>query len=231
MKVLLETGTRVSEFVVLRVQNVSLTERVIVTEGGVSGKGDKPREVPTRPELARLVPLHVGRRRSGPLVVNRQKRSDGRPPSFTHPAAHRSDCTPDCPGHRRRQSHLSPLASSHHANRLLDITNVQKFLRHEDITTIGTCAETSAAALRHKFDQISGEAGNSNFLTNSAHYSISFSGRQMLEIGFNCAPPLIHTAVIIPLWNFRSGPSWDISSSFRASSMPRTLSISTLLML
>ena len=36
-----------------------------------------------RPELARLLALHIGRRRSGPLFVSRQKRADGRPPAFT----------------------------------------------------------------------------------------------------------------------------------------------------
>ena len=80
MQVLLETGTRVSEFVALRVEDVSLAERAIVIE---DGKGGKRREVPMRPELARLLALHIGRRRSGPLFVSRQKRADGRPPAFT----------------------------------------------------------------------------------------------------------------------------------------------------
>ena len=81
MQVLLETGARVSEFVALRVEDVSLAERAIVIE---DGKGGKRREVPMRPELARLLALHVGRRRSGPLV--RQSAAtcaDGRPPAFT----------------------------------------------------------------------------------------------------------------------------------------------------
>ena len=80
MQVLLETGTRVSEFVALRVEDVSLAERAIIIE---DGKGGKRREVPMRPELARLLALHIGRRRSGPLFVSRQKRADGRPPAFT----------------------------------------------------------------------------------------------------------------------------------------------------
>ena len=80
MQVLLETGTRVWEFVALRVEDVSLAERAIVIE---DGKGGKRREVPMRAELVRLVALHVGRRRSGPLFVSRQRRSDVRPPAFT----------------------------------------------------------------------------------------------------------------------------------------------------
>ena len=45
MQVLLETGARVSEFVALRVEDVSLAERAIVIE---DGKGGKRREVPMR---------------------------------------------------------------------------------------------------------------------------------------------------------------------------------------
>ena len=51
MQVLLETGTRVSEFVALRVENVSLAERAIVIDDGKRGKH---REVPIRAELAHL---------------------------------------------------------------------------------------------------------------------------------------------------------------------------------
>ena len=52
MQVLLETGTRVSEFVALRVEDVSLVECAIVIE---NGKGEKRREVHMCSELTRLV--------------------------------------------------------------------------------------------------------------------------------------------------------------------------------
>lgn len=48
VQTLLETGTRVSEFVALRTEDVSLGERVIVVE---NGKGGTWREVPIRAEL------------------------------------------------------------------------------------------------------------------------------------------------------------------------------------
>lgn len=47
LQTLLETGLRVSEFTRLRVEDVSLAERVIV----VHGKGSKRREIPIRWEL------------------------------------------------------------------------------------------------------------------------------------------------------------------------------------
>ncbi|TIO64337.1 tyrosine-type recombinase/integrase [Mesorhizobium sp.] len=58
------TGQRVSEFTRLRVEDVSLTERVIVV---VRGKGSKRREIPIRRELAQMLRLHIGTRRADPL--------------------------------------------------------------------------------------------------------------------------------------------------------------------
>ena len=76
MQTLLETGARVSAFVALRVEDVSLAERVITIE---DGKGGKRREVPIRPELA----LHIGRRRAGPLFLSRQTSKGGRSRIYT----------------------------------------------------------------------------------------------------------------------------------------------------
>ena len=159
MQVLLETGTRVSEFVALRVEVVSLAERAIVIE---DGKGSKRREVPMRPELARLLTLHIGRRRSGPLFVSRQKRADGRPPAFTrqHIGQMVRQIARDAGIGKRIYPHLLRHTM---ATRLLaigmDITDVQKFLGHEDIATTRIYAETSVAMLRRKFDRVTGAAG------------------------------------------------------------------------
>ena len=70
MQTLLETGAWVSEFVALRVEDVSLAERVVTIE---EGKGGKRREMPIRPELARLLALHISKRRAGPLFPSREK--------------------------------------------------------------------------------------------------------------------------------------------------------------
>ena len=80
MQTLLETGTRVSEFVALRVEDVSLAERVVTIE---EGKGGKRREVPIHPELARLLVLHIGRRRAGPLFPSREKGAGPHPHIYT----------------------------------------------------------------------------------------------------------------------------------------------------
>jgi integrase/recombinase XerD len=72
LQTLLETGARVSEFVQIRTEDVSLAERVIVIR---RGKGGKRREVPIRRELAQLLQLHMGVRRAGPLFASRQRGS------------------------------------------------------------------------------------------------------------------------------------------------------------
>ena len=159
MQVLLETRTRVSEFVALRVEDVSLAERVIVIE---DGKGGKRREVPMRPELARLLALHVGPRRSGPLFVSRQRRSDGRPPAFTRQRigqivrqmAHGAGIGKRIYPHLLRRTMATRLLAIG-----MDITDVQKFLGHEDIATTRIYAETSVAMLRSKFDQVTNRTG------------------------------------------------------------------------
>ena len=159
MQVLLETGARVSEFVALRVEDVSLAERAIVIE---DGKGGKRREVPMRPELARLVALHVGRRRAGPLFVSRQRRSDGRPPAFTRQRigqifrqiAHGAGISKRIYPHLLRHTMATRLLAIG-----MDITDVQKFLGHDDIATTRIYAETSVAMLRRKFDQVTSQTG------------------------------------------------------------------------
>jgi integrase/recombinase XerD len=80
LQTLLETGARSSELVQIRVEDVSLAERVITIR---QGKGGKRREVPIRRELAQLLRLHIGTRRAGPLFANRQEGSGPTPHVLT----------------------------------------------------------------------------------------------------------------------------------------------------
>jgi integrase len=72
LQTLLETGVHASELVQLRVEDVSLDERIMVVR---QGKGAKQREVPIHRELAQLLRLHVGARRAGPLFASRERGS------------------------------------------------------------------------------------------------------------------------------------------------------------
>lgn len=159
MQVLLETGTRVSEFINIRVEDISLEERVITIE---EGKGGKRREVPIRADLAKLLALHIAKRKAGPLFVSRQRRRDGRPPVFTRQRIGQiAKSVAEQAGITKR---LYPHLLRHTvATRLLaigmEITDVQKFLGHEDISSTRIYAETSVAMLRRKFDQVTEAEG------------------------------------------------------------------------
>lgn len=61
LRTLLETGSRVSAFCRLRVEDVSLMELEI----RMVDKGEKARDVPILPSLARELRLHLGDRRTG----------------------------------------------------------------------------------------------------------------------------------------------------------------------
>lgn len=159
MQTLLETGVRVSEFVALRVEDVSLAERVVTI---VEGKGGKRREVPIRPELARLLALHIGRRRAGPLFPSREKGTGPQPHVYTRQrigqmvreVANAAGITKRLYPHLLRHTMATKLLALG-----LDITDVQRFLGHDDIATTRIYVETSVATLRRKFDQVTAPGG------------------------------------------------------------------------
>ncbi|MCS3956715.1 integrase/recombinase XerD [Salinibacter ruber] len=69
MRVLLETGARVSAFVQVRVEDISFRDLEIRLR---HTKGDRPRDVPILSSLANELKLHVGDRRAGWLFRSRQ---------------------------------------------------------------------------------------------------------------------------------------------------------------
>jgi integrase/recombinase XerD len=69
MRVLLETGARVSAFVKIRVEDISFRDLEIRLR---ETKGDKPRDVPILSSLANELRLHVGERETGWLFRSRQ---------------------------------------------------------------------------------------------------------------------------------------------------------------
>jgi len=154
LQTLLETGARVSELVQLHVEDVSLAERVVVIR---RGKGGKRREVPIRRELAQLLQLHLGSRRAGPLFPSRQKGSGPVPHVLTRQRVGQvvREVARAASISKRVYPHLLRHTM---ATRLLtwgmEITDVQRFLGHADIATTRRYAETTAALLRRKFDQL-----------------------------------------------------------------------------
>ena len=160
LQTLLETGARASELVQLRVEDVSLGERVITIR---HGKGDKRREVPIRRELAQLLRLHIGGRRAGPLFVSRQQGSGPTSHMLTRQRVGQVVCgVARTAGITKR---VYPHLLRHTvATRLLalgmDIADLQRFLGHESIATTRLYAETTAAVLKRNFDRITDPAAH-----------------------------------------------------------------------
>lgn len=69
MRVLLETGARVSAFVKIRVEDISFRDLEIRLK---HTKGEKPRDVPILSSLANELRLHIGDRETGWLFRSRQ---------------------------------------------------------------------------------------------------------------------------------------------------------------
>lgn len=158
LQTLLETGLRVSEFTRLRIEDVSLAERVIVV---VRGKGSKRREVPIRRELAQMLRLQIGTRRAGPLFQSRERGKGPMP--YTYSRQRIGQIVRQVAGKAGITKRVYPHLLRHTmATKLLwlgmDITDVQRFLGHESITTTRHYAETTAATLRRKFDQVTAPA-------------------------------------------------------------------------
>jgi integrase/recombinase XerD len=158
LQTLLETGARTSELVHLRIEDVSLAERVITIR---QGKGGKRREVPIRRDLAQLLRLHIGARRAGPLFASRQEGSGPTPHVLTRQRLGQIVRTVAAGISKRVYPHLPRHTV---ATRLLalgmDITDLQRFLGHESIATTRLYAETTAATLPRRFDQLTDPAAH-----------------------------------------------------------------------
>ena len=160
LQTLLETGARASELVQLRVEDVSLAERVMTIR---QGKGSKRREVPIRRDLAQLLQLHIDARRAGPLFASRQHGAGPAPYTLTRQRVGQivRDVAKAAGITKRVYPHLLRHTV---ATRLLalgmDITDLQRFLGHESISTTRLYAETTAAMLQRRFDQLTDPAAH-----------------------------------------------------------------------
>lgn len=160
LQTLLETGARASELVQLRIEDVSLAERVITIH---RGKGGRRREVPIRRDLAQLLRVHIGARRAGPLFASRQQGSGPAPYTLTRQRV--GQVVRGVAGAAGITKRVYPHLLRHTvATRLLalgmDITDLQRFLGHESITTTRLYAETTAATLQRRFDQLTDPAAH-----------------------------------------------------------------------
>lgn len=147
MQTLLETGCRVSEFVELRIEDISFEERLITIQ---NGKGGKRREVPIRKDLSDKLRIHIQERRAGPLFRSRQKPykyTRQRIGQVVRSIAQKAGITKHIYPHLLRHTQATKLL-----NLGMDIAEVQKFLGHEDIATTQLYAVMNTSTLRRQFD-------------------------------------------------------------------------------
>ncbi len=160
LQALLETGARASELVQLRVEDVSLAERLVTIQ---HGEGGKRREVPIRRDLAQLLRLRIGARRGGPLFASRQQGTGPAPYTLTRQrvgqvvrgVASAAGITKRVYPHLLRHTVATRLLALG-----MDITDLQRFLGHESISTTRLYAETTAATLQRRFDQLTDPAAH-----------------------------------------------------------------------
>ena len=151
---------RLRQALVPLVDRPEFAERVIVAR---RGKGGKRREVPIRRELTQLLQLHLGSRRAGPLFASRQRGSGPVPHVLTRQRVGQivREVARAAGISKRVYPHLLRHTM---ATRLLtlgmEITDVQRFLGHEDLATTRRYTETTAALLRRKFDQLTDPAAH-----------------------------------------------------------------------
>ncbi|MCY4141299.1 MAG: tyrosine-type recombinase/integrase, partial [Rhodobacteraceae bacterium] len=112
-------------------------------------------------ELARLLAMHIGRRRSGPLFVSREKGTGG---SRVYSRQRIGQIVREIAREAGIAKRIYPHLLRHTmATRLLaigmDIADIQKFLGHADISATRIYAETSIAMLRRKFDRVTDPDG------------------------------------------------------------------------
>lgn len=149
MQTLLETGCRASEFIELRVEDVSFAERIITVR---KGKGGKRREVPIRRDLSERLKIHIGERKAGPLFKSRQKPHQytrQRIGQIVRTVAHKAGINKRIYPHLLRHTVATKLL-----NLGMGIAEVQKFLGHGDIATTQLYAVMNSSTLRKKFDSV-----------------------------------------------------------------------------
>ena len=177
LQTVLETGARASELVQLRVEDMSLAERVVTI---CQGKGGKRHEVPIRRDLAQSPRLHIGARRAlrwrshrllrrriaerrWPLFASRQQGSGAVPHTLTRQrvgqvvrgVAAAAGLTKRVYPHLLRHTVATRLLALG-----MDVTDLQRFLDHESISTTRLPAETMADTLQRRFGQLTDPAAH-----------------------------------------------------------------------
>lgn len=144
---LLETATRVNEFVNLRIEDISFFECVIVIP---DGKGSKRREIPMRRDLAQMIQIFIGDRDSGYLFQSRQDNrfSTRRIQQIVQETAAEANIHKHITPHKLRHTMATKLR-----NLGMPLDDIAKLLGHSDVGTTQIYARTETATVKRSFHQ------------------------------------------------------------------------------
>ena len=147
IKTLFQTGTRVSEFVNMQVEDVYFEEQMILIR---RGKGGKPRYVPLLPELAQELHTHLQGRTKGYLFeTNRHAAfSPRRIQQLVKEMAALAGITKRVSPHVLRHSVATTLLE--HG---MPLEQIQKFLGHAKIDTTQVYAASTTAMIKESYQQ------------------------------------------------------------------------------
>jgi len=145
IKTLFQTGTRVSEFAAIRVEDLFFDELMILIS---KGKGAKGRYVPILAELAQELQTHLGNRETGYLFeTNRHlPYSPRRIQQVVKATAEKAKITKRVYPHLLRHSVAITLLE-----RGMPIEQIQKFLGHSKLETTQIYAESTTEMLKESY--------------------------------------------------------------------------------
>jgi integrase/recombinase XerD len=151
IKTLFQTGTRVSEFVNIKVEEFFFDEQMMLIS---KAKGGKSRYVPILPELAHELRTHLGHRTSGYLfeTIHHTRYSSRRIQQIIKETAAEATITKRVYPHLLRHSVAMTLLE-----RGMPLEQIQKFLGHAKLETTQIYAESTPAMIKAGYQKALGE--------------------------------------------------------------------------
>lgn len=145
IKTLFQTGTRVSEFVNIRVKDFFLDESMLLIH---KGKGGKSRYVPILPDLAQEIRTHLGGRVTGYLFESNRNLpySARRVQQIVKETAEKAKIKKRVYPHLLRHSVATTLLE-----RGMPIEQIQKFLGHSKLETTQVYAESTTEMIKESY--------------------------------------------------------------------------------
>ena len=150
IKTLFQTGTRVSEFVNIKIEELFFDEQMILIS---KAKGGKSRYVPILAELAQELKTHIGERQSGYLfeTVRSTPYSPRRIQQIVKETASSAKITKRVYPHLLRHSVATTLLE-----RGMPLDQIQKFLGHSKLETTQIYAESSSEMIKESYQKALG---------------------------------------------------------------------------